>query len=221
MIVVTSASAVEAFRRMFRDVVAAPVVDLAPLDIDVEAVERAVGASDLVIFVSGRSAYRLREVGVRLVLDGKVVATAEGDKGAVMVENAFGVKPQLVFQSVEDLAEAVSKCKSAVVFHHGESAEALVDKLRQLCRVYQFYTYRAVPRWDVVNALPAGGIYVFFSGVAAEIVAREKREVLEKSIVVAAGPAVARALHKYGINALTPPRGRIIDVIDLVKKIYF
>ncbi|MFN3803884.1 MAG: uroporphyrinogen-III synthase [Pyrobaculum sp.] len=207
MIVVTSEKAGGAFRRVFREVVVAPVLELQPEPIDRLAVAKAVEESDLAVFGSGCSAYRLREEGVWLDLRNKRVATAEGDKGAVMIQNVFGVKPQLVYHSAEELAAAVSSCVAATVFHHGERAEALVES----CRVYEFFTYRAVPRRDVLTSLPPGGIYVFFSGLAAAAVAEVKLDVLKNAVVVAAGPAVA--LEKYGIKAHVSPGGRIIDVI--------
>ncbi|MFN7106314.1 MAG: uroporphyrinogen-III synthase [Pyrobaculum sp.] len=215
MIVVTSERAGEAFRRVFREVVVAPLLELRPEPIDKRAVARAVEESDLVIFVSGRSAYRLREEGVWLDLINKRVATAEGGKGAVMIQNVFGVKPQLVYDSAEELAAAVDSCTAATVFHHGERAVALVEKLP--CRLYEFFTYRAVPRRDVLDSLPPAGIYVFFSGLAAATVAQVRPDVLKNAVVVAAGSAVAKALERYNIKAYVSPGGRIIDVIRFIQ----
>ncbi|MEM1596918.1 MAG: uroporphyrinogen-III synthase [Pyrobaculum sp.] len=218
-VVVASPWAGEAFKKALRDVevVAAAVLRIEPVDVDVAAVERAVAEADLVVFMSGRAAYRLRELGARLDLRGKTVATAEGGKGAVMVKNAFGVEPQLVADSGEELARSASRCKKAVVFHHGERAAEVVKRLEELCTVEEFYTYRAAPDEAVIASLPEADVYVFFSALAAEAVAQRRRHLLEKAVVVAAGPAVAAALERHGIKPATSPGGRIHEVIAFVR----
>jgi len=41
-------------------------------------------------------------------------------------------------------------------------------------------------------------------------------ERLRRAVNVAAGPAVAKALAKYGIEAVVPPSGRLGDVVKFV-----
>lgn len=221
-VVVTSPFAGEAFTRVLKgvEVAVAPVLKLMPVKVEGEAVTSAVSNSDLVVFVSGRAAYRLREEGIRLDLAGKIVATAEGRKGAVMVKNAFGVEPQLVADSAEELARLIESCRVATVFHHGERAEELMKRLSSLCsRAYEFFTYRAVPDDEALRALPPGEVYVFFSALAAELVAARRRDVLERAVIIAAGPAVKAALEKHGLNAAVPPSGRIGEVALFVKRL--
>lgn len=220
-IVVTSGWAGEAFRKALRgaEVYAVPVLRLIPVEVDVKAVEEAVAQSDLVIFVSGRAAYRLKELGARLELTGKVVATAEGAKGAVMVKNAYGVEPQLVYDTSEDLAKALPGCRRGVVFHHGERAAELVEALKAKCPVAEFYTYRAVPDEDAINSIPPADVYVFFSALAAEAVGERRPELIKGALAVAAGPAVERVLLRYGAVVRRPPRGRIGDVVEYVKRL--
>jgi uroporphyrinogen-III synthase len=219
-VVVTSPFAAEAFAKILRDVevVPAPVLRLEPVDVEPDAVKTAVAESDVVIFVSGRSAYRLRELGVVLNLAGKAVGTAEGGKGAVMIRNAFGVEPQLVANTSEELADLVKRCGVAALFHHGERAEALARRLHSTCaRVHEFYTYRSEPDEEVLRSLPRGDVYVFFSATAAELVASRRPDVLKNALAVAAGPAVAAALERYGVRPLSPPGGRIAEVALYVR----
>ena len=219
-IIVASSHAAEAIKTIVKcaEVVAAPVYDYVKEPVDRAAVAAAVESSDLVIFSSGAAAYRLREEGVSLSLSGKVVATAEGRRGAAMVKNTFGVEPQLVYNTAEDLAAALTKCGTAVLFHHGEPAEALATRLRELCRdVYEFYTYRAVPR-DLSN-YPRGDVYVFFNASSAEALAIYRPDLLKDALVVAAGPAIVKTLAKYNIAARQAPSGRIGDVAQYLKEI--
>lgn len=217
-VVVASGRAAEAIRAVLKcaEVVAAPVFDYVKTAVDPAAVAEAVAKCDLVVFSSGSAAYRLKEEGVALDLRGKVVATAEGRRGAAMVKNAFGVEPQLVYDSAEELAAALAGCRAAALFHHGEPAEALAARLREICaELYEFYTYRAVPR--DLSDYPRGDVYVFFNAASAEALARSRPDLLRDAVVVAAGPATAKALAKYGVKTHVSPGGRIGEVAKYLK----
>ncbi|WP_258871806.1 hypothetical protein [Pyrobaculum aerophilum] len=42
---------------------------------------------------------------------------------------------------------------------------------------------------------------------------------LERAVIIAAGPAVKAALEKHGLNAAVPPGGRIGEVALFVKRL--
>jgi uroporphyrinogen-III synthase len=123
-IAVTSPGAVPVFRAVARgvEVVEAPMVQLVESPLDVAAVAEALERCDAVVFASGRAAYRLAEEAKRAGLYEKIrslvarmkVATVEGEKGAVMVLNAFGVRPAVVASTVEEFR--LEGCRCAVVF---------------------------------------------------------------------------------------------------------
>jgi len=225
---VTSPRAVELFVRVLGQerVVAAPVVRFVPRPISAEEVAKALAGATHVVFVSGAAAYRLAEVlpGAGALLAGRAVATAEGAKGAVMVKNKFGVEAY-PGQTWEEVATWARGCGAAVVFHHGEFHRELAEALEALCRsVAHFQLYDAVPEdLDKMRLLvePGGDVYVFFSGVAVEYAVENPyglpvAERLRHAVNVAAGPAVAKALAKYGIEAVVPPSGRLGDVVKFV-----
>ncbi|CCC81069.1 uroporphyrinogen-III synthase HemD [Thermoproteus tenax Kra 1] len=221
-VAVTAPRAVEAFRALAArygvEVIEAPMVTIEPAPIDPYAVISALRESDLALFATGSAAYRiaqvLKEAGLlgeaSRLLANLTVATIEGEKGAIMIKNAFGTAPKVVASSAEELQPLA--CRRAAVFHYGWRDPDLLSKVK--CEAFEFqpYTARPPPRETVDRALGADAV-VFASALAvrffAEVGGEDAVELLKGKIVVAAGPAVSRALRELGVPHLTAPRGRI------------
>ncbi len=232
-IAVTSPGAVPVFRAVARgvEVVEAPMVQLVEGPLDVAAVAEALDRCDAVVFASGRAAYRLAEEAKRAGLYEKIsslvarmrVAAVEGEKGAVMVLNAFGVRPAVVASTVEEFRLEGSRC--AVVFHYGARDEDLLARVG--CSYVEFFPYRALPGGrDSVAKILSSDAAVFTSALAvryfAEVGGPEAVRELAEKLVVAGGPGVSRALTQLGVPHITAPSGRLGPlaqyVINLVKE---
>jgi uroporphyrinogen-III synthase len=229
-IAVTSPGAVPVFKAVARDaeVVEAPMVQLVESRLDAAAVVEALRLCDAVVFASGRSAYRaaeeLKAAGLYEVARGLVaqmkVATVEGEKGAVMVQNAFGVRPAVVASMVEEFQ--LEGCRCAVVFHYGARDEELLARVR--CRYLEFFPYRALPTGvETVERALSADLVVFTSALAvqyfAEIGGPRAVEELKLRLVVAGGPGVSRALARLGVPHITAPSGRLGPLAQYVAKL--
>jgi uroporphyrinogen-III synthase len=229
-IAVTSPGAVPVFKAVARDaeVVEAPVVQLVENPLDVAAVAEALERCDAVVFATGRAAYRLAEEAKRVGLYEKIrslvvrmkVATVEGEKGAVMVQNAFGVRPVVVASTVEEFQ--LEGCRCAVVFHYGARDEELLARVR--CRYLEFFPYRALPTGvEMVERALLADLVVFTSALAvqyfAEIGGPRAVEELKRRLVVAGGPGVSRALAGLGVPHITAPSGRLGPLAQYVAKL--
>jgi len=233
-IVVTSPKAAEAFAialgRIGVEVVKAPLVKFERANLEPQEIFDALRKSTHAVFATGESAYKLAEIlgdsaELRELLSKLVVATPEGRKGAVMIENKFGIKAQIVSTSSEELLKRIEECDGVVVFHYGEYDGEFVGAIGEKCgEVHNFSPYRALPE-DIEKYVlllsPGGDVYVFFSSLSVKYAVENPyglpiRERLASSINVAAGPAVAKALAKYGLPRLMSPSGRIGDVINFV-----
>jgi uroporphyrinogen-III synthase len=232
-IAVTSPGAVPVFRAVARDaeVVEAPVVQLVENPLDVAAVAEALERCDAVVFATGRAAYRLAEEAKRVGLYEKIrslvvcmkVATVEGEKGAVMVQNAFGVRPAVVASTVEEFQ--LEDCRCAAVFHQGARDEELLARVG--CSYVEFFPYRALPGGlDSVAKILSSDAAVFTSALAvryfAEVGGPQAVKELAKKLVVASGPGVSKALTQLGVPHITAPSGRLGPlaqyVMNLVKE---
>jgi uroporphyrinogen-III synthase len=217
---ITSPGAVPVFKAVARvaEVVEAPMVQLVENRLDAVAVVEALGLCDAVVFTSGRSAYRtaeeLKAAGLYEVARGLVarmkVATVEGEKGAVMVQNAFGVRPVVVTSTVEEFQ--LEDCRCAVVFHYGVRDEELLARVG--CSYVEFFPYRALPgSRDSVAKILSSDAAVFTSALAvryfAEVGGPEAVRELAKKLVVAGGPGVSRALAQLGVPHVVAPSGRL------------
>jgi uroporphyrinogen-III synthase len=144
-IAVTSPGAVSVFKAVVRgvEVVKAPVVQLVESPLDAAAVAMALERCGAVVFGTGKAAYRLAEEAKRAGLYERLrslvarmkVAAVEGEKGAVMVQNAFGVMPAAVASTVEELR--LEDCRCAVVFHHGARGGELLARVS--CSYVEFF----------------------------------------------------------------------------------
>jgi uroporphyrinogen-III synthase len=219
-IAVTSPGAVSVFKAVARDaeVVEAPVVQLVENHLDVAAVAEALERCDAVVFATGRAAYRLAEEAKSVGLCEKIrslvvrmkVATVEGEKGAVMVQNAFGARPVAVASTVEEFQ--LEGCRCVVVLHYGARDEELLARVR--CRYLEFFPYRALPTGvEMVERALSADLVVFTSALAvqhfAEIGGPRAVEELKRRLVVAGGPGVSRALARLGVPHITAPSGRL------------
>jgi uroporphyrinogen-III synthase len=138
------------------------------------------------------------------------VATVEGEKGAVMVQNAFGVRPAAAAATVEEFR--LEGCRCAVVFHYGVRDEELLARVG--CSYVEFFPYRALPGgWDSVAKILSSDATVFTSALAvryfAEVGGPQAVKELAKKLVVAGGPGVSRALTQLGVPHVVAPRGRL------------
>ena len=232
-IAVTSPGAVPVFKAVARgvEVVEAPMVQLVENPLDAAAVAVALERCDAVVFATGRAAYRLAEEAKRAGLYEKIrslvarmkVATVEGEKGAVMVLNAFGVRPAAVASTVEEFR--LEGCRCAVVFHYGTRDEELLARVG--CSYVEFFPYRALPGDpDSVAKVLSSDAAVFTSALAvryfAEVGGPEAVKELAKKLVVAGGPGVSRALTQLGVPHVVAPGGRLGPlaqyVMNLVKE---
>lgn len=223
-IAVTAPRALKAFETIAArhgvEVIAAPMVILAPGEIDAKAALDAIRDADLVVFASGSAAYEvakaLREAGLleeaRALLAARRVATVEGEKGAVMIQNAFGLRPAIAASTVEEFS---ADCRKAAVFHYGARDEELLKRIG--CSSVEFFPYKSLPppAEEVAKAL-AADIIVFFSALAvrymAEVGGQEALRRMKEKTIVAAGPGVSKALEALGLPHVKAPSGRIGDV---------
>ncbi|MDT7869552.1 MAG: uroporphyrinogen-III synthase [Thermoproteus sp.] len=219
-IAVTSPGAIPVFKAVAKgmEVVEAPMVQLVENPLDVAAVAEALERCDAVVFATGRAAYRLADeakgAGLYEKIRGLVarmkVATVEGEKGAVMVRNAFGVRPAVVASTVEELR--LEGCRCAAVFHYGTRDEELLARVG--CSYVEFFPYRALPggRESVAKILSSDAA-VFTSALAvqyfAEVGGPQAVRELAKKLVVAGGPGVSRALAQLGVPHVVAPSGRL------------
>lgn len=229
-IAVTSPGAVPVFKAVARgvEVVEAPVVQLVENRVDVAAVVEALGLCDAVVFATGRAAYRVAEelkaAGVyeraRELVARMRLATVEGEKGAVMVQNAFGVRPAVVASTVEEFR--LEGCRCAVVFHYGARDEELLARVG--CKHLEFFPYKALPSGvDVIERALSADLVVFTSALAvryfAEVGGPRAVEELRRRLVVAGGPGVSKALAKLDIPHITAPSGRLGPLAQYVMKL--
>jgi len=213
------------------EVVEAPMVQLVENPLDAAAVAMALERCDAVVFATGRAAYRVAEEARRAGLYEKIrslvasmkVATVEGEKGAVIVLNAFGVRPAVVASTVEEFQ--LEGCRCAVVFHYGTRDEELLARVG--CSYVEFFPYRALPGgWDSVAKILSSDAAVFTSALAvryfAEVGGPQAVKELAKKLVVAGGPGVSRALKQLGVAHMVAPSGRLGPlaqyVMNLVKE---
>ena len=218
-IAVTSPGAVSVFKAVVRgvEVVEAPMVQLVENPLDAAAVAMALERCDAVVFATGRAAYRVAEEARRAGLYEKIrslvasmkVATVEGEKGAVMVQNAFGVRPAAA-ATVEEFR--LEGCRCAVVFHYGTRDEELLARVG--CSYVEFFPYRALPGgWDSVAKILSSDAAIFTSALAvryfAEVGGPQAVKELAKKLVVAGGPGVSRALAQLGVPHMVAPSGRL------------
>ena len=220
------------FRAVARgvEVVEAPMVQLVENPLDAAAVAVALEHCDAVVFATGRAAYRLadeaRKAGlyekIRSLVARMKVATVEGEKGAVMVQNAFGVRPAAA-STVEEFQ--LEECRYAVVFHYGVRDEELLARVG--CSYIEFFPYRALPGgWDSVAMILSSDAAVFTSALAvryfSEVGGPQAVRELAKKLVVAGGPGVSRALTQLGVPHVVAPSGRLGPlaqyVMNLVKE---
>ena len=199
------------------EVVEAPMVQLVENPLDVAAVAEALERCDAAVFATGRAAYRLADeakgAGLYEKIRGLVarmkVATVEGEKGAVMVRNAFGVRPAVV-ATVEELR--LEGCRCAAVFHYGTRDEELLARVG--CSYVEFFLYLALPggRESVAKILSSDAA-VFTSALAvqyfAEVGGPQAVRELANKLVVAGGPGVSRALAQLGVPHVVAPSGRL------------
>ncbi|MFP3292062.1 MAG: uroporphyrinogen-III synthase [Thermoproteus sp.] len=219
-IAVTSPGAIPVFKAVAKgmEVVEAPMVQLVENPLDVAAVAEALERCDAAVFATGRAAYRLADeakgAGLYEKIRGLVarmkVATVEGEKGAVMVRNAFGVRPAVVASTVEELR--LEGCRCAAVFHYGTRDEELLARVG--CSYVEFFPYQALPggRESVAKILSSDAA-VFTSALAvqyfAEVGGPQAVRELAKKLVVAGGPGVSRALAQLGVPHVVAPSGRL------------
>jgi len=205
-IAVTSPGAVAVFKAVAKgvEVVEAPVVQLVESPLDAAAVAMALERCDAVVFATGRAAYRLADEAKRAGLYERIrslvartkVATVEREKGAVMVQNAFGVRPAVAAAAVEELC--LEGCRCAVVFHYGVRDEELLARVG--CSYVEFFPCRALPGGrDSVAKILLSDAAVFTSALAMRYFAevggsRAVKELAKKLVVVVGGPGVSRAL---------------------------
>jgi Uroporphyrinogen-III synthase len=228
-VAVTSPGAVAVFKAVAKgmEVVEAPVVQLVENFLDVAAVAEALERCDAVVFATGRAAYRLAEEAKRAGLYEKIRnlvarmkgATVEGEKGAVMVQNAFGVRPAVMAAAVEELC--LEGCRCAVVFHYGVRDEELLARVG--CSYVEFFPYRALPGGrDSVAKILSSDAAVFTSALAvryfAEVGGPQAVKELAKKLVVAGGPGVSRALAQLGVPHMMAPSGRLGPLAQYVAK---
>jgi len=218
------------FRAVARgvEVVEAPMVQLVENPLDAAAVAEALERCDAVVFVSGRAAYRLKEEAKRAGLYEKIrslvarmkIATVEGEKGAVMVLNAFGVRPAAAASTVEEFQ--LKDCRCAVVFHYGARDEELLARVG--CSYVEFFPYWALPGGrDSVAKILSSDAAVFTSALAvryfAEVGGPQAVRELAKKLVVAGGPGVSKALAQLGVPHVVAPSGRLGPLARYVAKL--
>ena len=173
--------------------------------LDAVVVVEALGLCDAVVFTSGRSAYRtaeeLKAAGLYEVARGLVtrmkVATVEGEKGAVMVQNAFGVRPAVVTSTVEEFQ--LEDCRCAVVFHYGARDEELLALVR--CRNLEFFPYRELPTGvEMVERALLADLVVFTSALAVQFVEVIQLDAGEAFLLYCTCPMVDKlvVLHREG-----------------------
>ena len=229
-IAVTSPAALPVFKAVAKgvEVVEAPVVHLVENPLDVSAVVKALEKCDAAVFATGRAAYRLAEdakrVGlyevVRALVSRLKVATVEGEKGAVMIQNAFGVRPAVVASTVEEFR--LESCRRAAVFHYGVRDEELLARVT--CEAVEFFPYKALPGGlEAVEKALSSDVVVFTSALAVQYFAEaggsEAVRKLAERLVVAGGPGVSKALTRLGVPHVMAPSGRLGPLAQYVMKL--
>ncbi len=229
-IAVTSPGALPVFKAVAKgvEVVEASVVHLVENPLDLSAVVKALEECDAVVFATGRAAYRLAEDAkradlyevVRALISRLRVATVEGEKGAVMIQNAFGVRPAVAASTVEEFR--LESCRKATVFHYGVRDEELLARVA--CEAVEFFPYKALPgSLEAVEKALSSDVVVFTSALAvqyfAEIGGLEAVRKLAERLVVAGGPGVSKALTRLGVPHVMAPSGRLGPLAQYVMKL--
>ena len=222
----------EALSRHGIEVVAAPVLELRPREVDVDAVIGSLRRSDLAAFLSAQSMHavaeaaraagrlgELRDAAARLV-----IAVAEGAKAAQLARSLLGVEPRYVAESPAELAEAVEPgYQNCAVFHHGERDHTFVEKLSARCgRVEEHQPYETAMNEDAVRAIADvdADVYVFTSATAVKVVAANPAalERLRRGVAVVPGDALARELEALGVRTVVA-RGRVPGLIEAILRL--